>query len=291
MKKIILIVCIVLVLAVVGSLAWLYTGQQTQAKEKIFQKIPLPAALVGNKIVNMKDILARYALAESLYKDQEGFNGQELKTTILNKLITDAQTAGVANKHKVTLSAADINDQYQRLVEEVAEGDMGKLEELIKENYKLSIDEFKTKVVVPELLKAVLTVWYNEQENLNQNVYKKIAEAKAQLDQNTPFGDVVNAYSEDENSKAVQGDVGFVEVKDLLPEFHKVLDTAKDGEVALVHSRYGHHLIKVLARDNSAENNGSRIHIQEIFFDAQGFDDWLRIEQESINVRRFLNFT
>ena len=65
-KGVIAIVICLIVIVLVGALAWLYTGKLTSAKEKIFNKIPLPAAIVDKKLMPAKGVLERITLAKQL---------------------------------------------------------------------------------------------------------------------------------------------------------------------------------------------------------------------------------
>ncbi len=65
-KKLLYIIPALIVVIVVATVAWLYTGTLTTAKSKVFTKVPLPAAIVNNKLLSAKELLARLELAKKV---------------------------------------------------------------------------------------------------------------------------------------------------------------------------------------------------------------------------------
>jgi foldase protein PrsA len=102
----------------------------------------------------------------------------------------------------------------------------------------------------------------NEEQKDGDKKEDKDAEAKAKIEKiaeeiknGLSFEEAVAKYSEDENSKAKNGDLGFFQRNDMLPEFSKVVfdELKKVGEISgPVKTLYGYHLIKLTALGKTA---------------------------------------
>ena len=114
-----------LILIIVGGLAWLYTGKVAGAKEKIFKALPLPAAIVDMKFVSAKESLARIELANKLSETQ-GLEGGAVATEIYDQLIETRKLSAVADRYKVSVSSESVDEEYNNIVKQYAQGDAEK---------------------------------------------------------------------------------------------------------------------------------------------------------------------
>jgi peptidyl-prolyl cis-trans isomerase SurA len=70
-----------------------------------------------------------------------------------------------------------------------------------------------------------------------------------QLEQGADFGETAKAYSADEDSKKLGGELGWYPVATMTPEFKEAIKDLKIGEISPpVASQYGVHILKVLDR-------------------------------------------
>ncbi len=282
----------IIILIIVIPLAWLYTGTINEAKAKVFAKVPLPAAAVGTQLVTMQDVLHRYDIAkEVLGAEAAESQRSELHGQILDRLIADAQGETEASKLGIRVTDTEVEDQYQKLIAQLTGGDAAQFEAAVKENYKLSLDEFKQEVIRPDLLQTKLQTWFNNQRDLNGEAYGTADEIKQKLNSGENFGQLAKQYSDDETSKNLEGDAGTISISDMLPEFQAVLRDAKSGDVQQITSRYGQHIVKVIDRDDSEGADKAKLHVQQIFLQQDGFTEWYDAEVAKLKIYRFIDVT
>jgi parvulin-like peptidyl-prolyl isomerase len=277
----------ILILALLGTLLWLYTGTFSAAKMKVFAKVPLPAALVDNYPVSGKELMVRYAFAKGYLKDQP-IEQSKLLNNIYQQFLDQKKLELVAKHVGVTVTDAELEEQYQSVLTEQAKGDEAALRQALEENYGFTLDDFKHKVLYIEQLQINLTTWYNSQKNLNNATYKTADSLLAQIKDGKSFADVAKAYTQDENGKAFDGDAGFITSKELLPEFQKQVETAALNTPIVVTSRYGVHIINV--SEKTGQGSETKYHVQQIFLKTAGMDEWLKTQMDSIkttNLRAF----
>lgn len=268
-----IVLIIVLILAI--GIGWLYTGPINDTKIKVFTAVPLPAAVVNTQLVSMTDVIHRFDIAKQVLGDEEATTRKnELYTQILERLIADAQSKAQANQVDIAVTDAEVEEHYQKLVTQLTGGDVAQFEVAVKENYKLSLDEFKQEVIRPDLLQTKLQSWFNSQADLNKEVYAKADEIMQKINSGSDFGELAKTYSDDESSKDLQGDAGTILIEDMLPEFQVALKDAKTGDIKQITSRYGQHIVKVTERDSSEGEDKVKLHLQQIFLEQTGFTDW-----------------
>lgn len=79
----------------------------------------------------------------------------------------------------------------------------------------------------------------------------RLAEIKKRIDAGADFAEMAKQYSED-GSASQGGDLGWVSPGAFVPEFEKVMNTLKPGQISgLVQSEFGWHLIQVIERRNA----------------------------------------
>lgn len=288
--KTILIGVIVIILIIVGIfIGWLYTGQISSAKEKVFKTIPLPAAVVNMKFLSANTVIERTNLAKQLAEAQG--MGQEVKAAdTYNQLIESKKLDAMASKYNLNVPKEDIEEEYTNIIKQYANGDENTFKTELQKTYGMDPDQFKNEVIRQELLQSQLVVWYNGQEDLNKASYDKIHELQGKLNSGQSFDEVTKAYTADEATKDFAGDSGVIAFDQLLPEFRVALKDAKKDDVKTVASRYGVHILKVLDMNNDGANGAKQIHLQQIYIKQTGFTDWIATAADNIRVIRLLKF-
>lgn len=282
-------IVIVIVFIIVGGITWLYTGTLTSAKEKVFNYLPLPAAIVDLKFIPAKTVISRVNLAKQIAGIQ-GATSEISGSDVFDQLLESKKIEAVANKYGVTASTKSIDDEYQNIIKQYAGGDEAKFKEELTKTYQMDPEQFKTEVIRQEILQSQLMLWFNKQENLNENPYKKAKEFKDKLSSGGNFDEIAKAYTQDEATKDFAGDSGVIIFDELLPEFQEGLKDAKVGDTNLVASRYGLHILKTLELNNDGPDGAKQTHIQQIFVKTEDFPSWLKKAQESVKASKLLKF-
>jgi peptidyl-prolyl cis-trans isomerase C len=118
-----------------------------------------------------------------------------------------------------------------------------------KDDLQKFYDENKFEFLVPKLynLKQIM---FKSQTNDNSDKDLIMSKAKKALDRiskGEKFDDVAGEVSEGPE-KSVKGDIGFLSINQMVPEFQKVITTMKIGDISdIVSTTYGYHIIKLEA--------------------------------------------
>jgi hypothetical protein len=283
------IVVLFLIIAICGSLMWLYTGQVTSAKEKVFNALPLPAAIVDSNFVSAKSIISRINLSKEIAASQEGGKADPDKT--FKQIIDTKKIEALASKRNLTAPKEEIDEEYLNIIDQYANGDEKAFTDLLTKTYHMSADEFKSEMVSQDVLQSHLVWWYNQQEDLNKDAYAKAKDFQEKLANDQNFEELAKTYNDDPATKDFAGDTPMMPYDDLLPEFRESLKDSKVGDVKVLTSRFGLHVIKIIELNNDGENGSKQIHLQHILVKTSGFADWLKTESEKLRVLELLKFS
>jgi len=108
---------------------------------------------------------------------------------------------------------------------------------------------------------------------------KRIMEIKQRIEAGADFAEQARRYSQD-GSAQQGGDLGWLSPGETVPEFEEEMNKLKPGQMGVVQSQFGWHLIQVLARRNTdvseqQKRQQARIAIGT-FKSDELFQDWLR---------------
>lgn len=108
---------------------------------------------------------------------------------------------------------------------------------------------------------------------------KRIMAIKQRIDAGASFAEEAKRYSED-GSAAQGGDLDWLSPGQTVPEFEDAMNKLKVGEMAVVETQFGWHLIEVLARRNTdvsdqQKRQQARMAIAS-FKSEELYQDWLR---------------
>lgn len=108
---------------------------------------------------------------------------------------------------------------------------------------------------------------------------KRIMEIKQRIEAGADFAEQARRYSQD-GSAQQGGDLGWISPGETVPEFEAEMNKLKPGQMGVVQSQFGWHLIQVLARRNAdvsekQKREQARIAIGT-FKSDELFQDWLR---------------
>lgn len=286
-KKLAVIISIIVVIIVIFSfVAWLYTGKLTQPKKKVFNKLPLPAAMIGTKFISAKDLLAKLQLANQIFGGENKIT-YEGKNQIYDQLLLNKKLEVLTNRYGIKASEDEIQKAYQLNINKYAAGDEKSFGEQLSSYANMDIPTFKNQVVKQEVLLAKLSIWYYEQESKNQEAYTKARALLSKLDTGAKFEDVARENSSGEAEKSFAGDTGFFHYDDLLPEFQKAVKDLAPNQVILAPSRYGLHIIKLLARAKD-DSGKEQVQVQQIFIEGSDFSAWFKEQIDTIKTFKFL---
>jgi peptidyl-prolyl cis-trans isomerase SurA len=99
-------------------------------------------------------------------------------------------------------------------------------------------------------------------ENTLDSLKKKAAQILTQAEAGEDFSELAKRYSDDP-TKERGGDLGFFERGDLLPEFEKEIFTLNPGDMKVIETSLGYHIVKL------EEKRGESVHARHILLKAE----------------------
>jgi foldase protein PrsA len=105
----------------------------------------------------------------------------------------------------------------------------------------------------------------------------------ARIRQGSNFAALAKKYSTDTGSAKLGGDLGYFAPHTMVVPFDKAAFSMKIGEIRLVHSQYGWHIIKVTGRER-AKVTGSALQQEQ----QTAYATWLQKQQAVIGVQKYI---
>jgi|GEM_PF-2068258 len=267
------------VLIVFLSLAiWLVNGGLTKAKTSVLTIVPFPIVLVNGSPIMAKDFLFRYDLRKQY--------SQEVVTPkgVLADLVYEKKLEQLAARHNVFVSKNQLQNEFNyRLVRE----DPSLAWQSLRES-GLNEVGFKSTILKPSLLLTNFQTWFYSRQDLNSQAYTKALSIKDSAEQGIDFGNLAKNNTQDEWGALVEGDMGFIEISSLLSEIQEGVDSMQVSEVKIIPSRFGLHVVKLEAKDNSGPDGAARLHLKQIFVFNATFTSWAQEEIKNIVARQLI---
>ena len=160
---------------------------------------------------------------------------------------------------------------------------------LIKLN---KIKEFEMETIIVRQSKAKQILLKKNQIISEDDIEKKLANIRNLIIEGMPFSEAAEKYSED-GSAANQGDLGWLNPGDTIPEFEKEMDNLKIDEISQpVKTALGWHLIQVNdRREKDLSSESLRQRVKESLLKQKAeikFNDWVKTLREGAHVEIWL---
>lgn len=239
---------------------------------------PFPVAIVGGEVILLKSFSDRLAYLQYFSKqvNQPLPKGDELRQQVINKLVDEVVVRQYANKAGITVSNADIDAAYNKIVSD--QGSEQAIQTTLAQLYNLSSPEFKR--LIPDQL-------YQEkvQNTLLDRVRVKHILLPTQDAANKVKAEVTKdnwtaeakQYSQDVTTRDNGGDMGYFDVgtaDQLDPALGKAFFTVTPNTISgPIQSKYGWHIIMTSERSGTI---------------AMTFDQWVASNEKTASIHRIL---
>ncbi len=278
--KIIGIIIAVIIIIIIAVGLWLYYSPASAFKSKVMQKLSYPLTLVNGKAISYSEVTRRYEIAKKGDSTLGPITDPAVSGKILKSLIEGAELKLLATKYSISSSNQDMDYLFEEIADTTTSGDKQALATRL-EKMGVTVDEFKKDILEPQIIFTNLAVWFNTQRQFNVDSYKKMDVVQQAISQGQTFEEAAKTYSEDDSSKNLEGNMGSLPLKTILPELSVQIATMKTGEVKLITSRYGLHLIKV----DSIDTQAGTYKLKQIFIKAgDDFQNWFDQQKKSYRV-------
>lgn len=266
--------------------AWLSFGPMNSLKQKVFSVLPFPAAVVADRPISLKSYITRYQLAQTFSRNSGQQQPDDLKTLVFNRMIAETEIEALAKQHGVTATGPEIDQEFRWQQSQLQAQGQNLTQELAQ--YGINQQTYKTELVKTNVMAANLTTWFYSQRNLNPEAYATADQILSQFQAGAKFEDLAKTFSQDEQSKALGGDVGFVELDQILPEVQNTLKDTSLGQAQLAATRYGLEIIEVMSPDGNGANGATRLHLRQIFLAGQDFKTWYDQETKNFKILKLI---
>lgn len=133
---------------------------------------------------------------------------------------------------------------------------------------------------------TTLKVWWVGNSKLNPR-YALAQRLENDMAQGISVTDLASQYSDDDATKLFGGDAGFVDPAAVVPEFRAGLAALRKDSFAIIPTRNGLEVVHVVDAIQNSEKR-TVYHIQHIFLQEQGFNTWLRGQQDSVSAELYI---
>ena len=262
--------------------------------------IPFPALYIkGAGFINIDEIKEDNQAIRKFYESQDfdkvgmrvDFSTEQgekrLKVTekgIINKLVENKIVIALAEKRDISITDAIVDQQVNSSIDEF--GNRQNLMSDLARLYGWSLDDFKKKVVKPELYAGKLSEIYKNEIDIAEQEAKANSLRERVASKKEDFAKVATETSEGESAKN-GGDLGWSTESQLVPEISEKAFSMQVGEISpVIRSSLGFHIIKL--EEKKIEEGENHVRIRQIFVKTVTFGDWLLDQMKKYDVAVFL---
>jgi foldase protein PrsA len=253
---------------------------------------------LGDYWVHVKAM--KHFFGQQMDVDFDSEEGQQMladiESQVKDKLRQEAIISSLLKKHGVTVSDADVEVEFQNYLDQMKEQAemMGQpIENAEEEAIKMFEQQFgwdnKADIFKYALRSYVEMMKLQEKleadgsykESARSTAAEVLAKVKADPEK---FAELATQYSDDAQSAAQGGDLGFFGKGMMVPEFEEAAFALQPGEMTeeLVETDYGYHIIKVDEIDEENEQvKASHILIMP-------FNSWLKAQEKELKISSWL---
>ncbi len=243
---------------------------------RVTQVVPFPIARAGGRFVAYENYLFELRHYTYYYENQLKYDFSEpnnapqladFKRRALDKVINDAYVKSLAEKHNITVSSREINDQITTMRNQNRLGSNDEVfEEVLRDYWGWSVNDFKRSLWQELLAQKVAAT-------LDTATTKRAKVALAELRAGHSFEDVAKKYSDDKRTKDNGGEIpGMIEQtsRDLSAQTTATLFRLKNGQISdIINTGYALEILKRL------DSSGNRVKAAHIVFQFKDINEYI----------------
>jgi parvulin-like peptidyl-prolyl isomerase len=204
-------------LFVIGIGAGVYAESDMALVQRTASVLPYPAVITGKQVVRYNDLTEFNKALTTYFAALKDFNPNfsapepiDVKADALDELVRQQALKILSKRYNVNVSSLEIDEQMKKLVAQA--GSEENVESAIKNLYGWSLEEYRERIIVPYLTRQHVQEQLSSDDALavNKEAKQKADEALAKLEAGEDFAELAKASSEDTDSRAAGGDLGFI---------------------------------------------------------------------------------
>jgi len=259
-----------LILMIVGIYL---AGWQGEMSKTLTNLIPLPAVYVNGHFITANEFLTDVAALENyLARNKSVFTKESVRKKIIANLIEKDIINQLAKEYDVFLSDLELEEELSQSV--LKQTTIEQLNQMVDELYHWDFQEYISKVVKPLVLTKKVHEEFDRRNN-SQNIKEQMEQYYSQLaDSSINFEDIAGAVNNDE-TKAVAGDLGWLKLGEISPELELALLNLNNNEYSeVIETDAGYYIIKLEEKIVNEENQ-PYFHARQIFLKKPSFQAYL----------------
>ncbi|MEF3691433.1 MAG: peptidylprolyl isomerase [Candidatus Moraniibacteriota bacterium] len=262
------------------------------------ERIFLPAVIIDKKeTISIGEINSNLASIRSFYEKQDfsslgiriDFSTQEgqkrlkiREKELINKMIEDRMIEKLSHERGIAISDKMLSERFLRELNE--SGNEKEVRESLRELYGWSLEDFKNKVVKPDLYKDELMKWLEENDGRERKESSKLKADRisVRLKGGEDFETLAKEVSEGNTSDS-GGKLGWFREDQISREIKDKVIRLESGKISdVLESGLGYHIVKL---NEIKEAEGEKTYnISQIFFPKQSFSLWLSEKIKEVKV-------
>lgn len=293
--KIVIISTVLLVLVVVAffvyTLLALYRFHSTSTfTYSITRVIPFPVAKAGPSFVSYENYLFEVRRYKHYYESQQGVDFatdsgrqqlQDFQRRALGSVINTAYIKQLADKHNLSVSRAEVDDEVALLRSQNRLGDSDQMfESVLKSFWGWSVGDFKRQLSDQLLAQKVVA-------KLDTEAQKKAQDVLSQLRAGADFAEVARQHSSDPSTRENGGEYGITIEKTSRDIPARVIDAMfalQPGEISdVIVTPNALEIVKVI------ENNDGKIRAAHITFAFKEVSTYVEPIKKEKSPSRFIS--
>lgn len=267
-----------------GVFLWVKNGKLTDSKLTVLKSFSVPLATVNGKFVWSKEFAQELEINNQFSKIQTGQLTPKTPGAILDKIIAHEILKQQTREKNIQVSKVEIETQFSRETENFKQNGRQTLKEYLT-SFGGSENYYKNSIIFPELELAGLKKWFFSQKDLNEKPYKTAEQILKLISEKVSFESLAKTYSQDSSTKAFGGDLGQATLEELLPEIAEEIKNLGVGEIKIVASRHGLHIIKLEGKVGE-----DLYQLRQIFLNGEDFESWQINETKKYKINKFVSF-
>lgn len=271
-----LIILLFAMVAVYAALGIYRYGFNDVLSNQVAKVLRLPAGKVNNASIGVSEYQESLKLlAQPLSLSREGlidYSGKsDLSDRIFYRLAANELVSEKLQSYGKAVTQAEMDNQVSLLLEQT--GGQAQAENIVKNLYGLSFDQFKELVLRPMIARASLQAAIISDETLpiTQAAKAKAAEVlKLAAASSTDFAVLAKQYTDDESGINTGGDLGWVVKGQLGQAWEDAIFSAATGTVVSqpIKSGYGFHIVKVEQKLTDKATGAPSVKLRHILIEV-----------------------
>jgi len=285
---------LILVMAAAIIMSILAYGTNTQLGNRIAgavsRVVPFPAVVIDHtNMISLGAVEKNLSSVRHFYENQDfGKTGLRVdfstpdgakrlaikEKEVLNKMVEDRVIEILAKRRGITISQSNVDKAVTEKLNEygTTKDDASKK---LADTYGWTLDDFKTKVVLPSLYQEQLAKAVAGEIGSPDQAQEKIQAAKKELDSGADFATVSQKYSQGDTAQS-GGEVGWVAKDQLIPALSGAIYGESDPGTSIIESTLGFHIINI--EEKKKDGNTDVVRFRQIFVPKATFADWLSVQ-------------